>query len=83
MQKWKKRLNAIKDIPDVSKEVNSILKDKKRINDTMSSKKYVDDKKITDHHAIIPTETVANLSVMKPDEKSLYLLVVCFSWLWI
>lgn len=71
-----KRLKAIKDIPEVKDVVEGILKDKPRIDKTMSSKKYVDNAKITDHHAIIPTETVPNLSIMKPNEIKIYMLVV-------
>ena len=71
-----KRLKAIKDIPDVKSEVSNILADKSRIDKTMKSKRYVDNAKITDHHAIIPTETVPDLSIMKPNEIKVYMLVV-------
>jgi len=40
------------------------------------SKRYYDPSKISDHHAIVPTEKRANLSSLKPDEKQLYDLIV-------
>ena len=71
-----KHLEAIQDVPDVQKYVKNILGDKKRIDSTMSSKKYVDNKKITDHHAIIPTQLKPNLSALSDMELKLYILVV-------
>jgi DNA topoisomerase III len=35
-----------------------------------------DDSKLTDHHAIIPTENVADLAQLHPDEAKLYQLIV-------
>lgn len=40
------------------------------------SKRIVDDKKVTDHHAIIPTEKKANLGTMNLEERRLYDLVL-------
>lgn len=39
------------------------------------SKRYYDNSKISDHHAIVPTEKRANLTSLKPDEKSIYDLI--------
>lgn len=41
-----------------------------------TSKRFVDDSKVTDHHAIIPTEQTVNLSNLSTDEKRIYDLVV-------
>ncbi|HCP15000.1 MAG TPA: DNA topoisomerase III [Peptococcaceae bacterium] len=41
-----------------------------------AGKRIVDDAKVTDHHAIIPTEQPVNLSVLTFDEKRIYDLVV-------
>ncbi|MBE5772627.1 MAG: DNA topoisomerase III [Clostridiales bacterium] len=38
----------------------------------MHSKRFYDNEKISDHHAIVPTEKVANLSGLSPDEARLY-----------
>ena len=39
-------------------------------------KHYVDDKKVTDHHAIIPTEESVNAMAMSFEERNIYELVV-------
>jgi len=39
------------------------------------SRRFYDNDKISDHHAIVPTEKRANLSALKPDEKQLYDLI--------
>ncbi|THF73036.1 DNA topoisomerase III [Cohnella fermenti] len=41
-----------------------------------TSKRFVDDSKVSDHHAIIPTEQYVNLSALSPDERKLYDLIV-------
>lgn len=40
------------------------------------SKRIVDDSKVTDHHAIIPTEQWLNLSALSNEERKLYDLIV-------
>lgn len=40
------------------------------------TKRIVDDSKVTDHHAIIPTEQFVNLSALSSDERRLYDLIV-------
>lgn len=42
----------------------------------VGSKHFVDDKKVSDHHAIIPTEQFVNLSAMTDKERKIYDLVV-------
>ena len=41
-----------------------------------TSKSFVDDKKVSDHHAIIPTEEFVQLDKMSNDERKIYDLVV-------
>ena len=71
-----KHLEAIKDVPEVEKYVKAILADSARITRTMANKKYVDNKKVTDHHAIIFTKQKPNLTALTDKEKKLYLLVI-------
>lgn len=40
------------------------------------NKSFVDDSKVSDHHAIIPTEERPNLSLLSSDERKIYDLVV-------
>ena len=42
----------------------------------LSVRYLVDDSKVTDHHAIIPTEEPVNLSNLTPEERNIYDLVV-------
>lgn len=41
-----------------------------------TSKRFIDDSKLTDHHAVVPTEKTPNLSALSPDELKIYDLVV-------
>lgn len=68
-------LRALQNVAEVKTHVSSVLADTKRMNEIMSSKKYVDDKKVTDHHAIIVTTTKPNMDSLTKDEKNIYLLV--------
>ena len=45
-------------------------------NPIKTSKAFVDDKKVSDHHAIIPTEEFVQLDHMSNDERKIYDLVV-------
>ena len=45
-------------------------------NTLINNKRFVNDKKVTDHYAIIPTEQVKNPSKLSEDEKKVYDLVV-------
>ena len=42
----------------------------------LNNKRYVNEKKVTDHYAIIPTEQVPNLAKLSKDEQNIYDLVV-------
>lgn len=42
----------------------------------INNKRYVNEKKVTDHYAIIPTEQVPNISSLSQEEQKLYDLVV-------
>lgn len=66
----KERLEAIKVSPYLM-YVNNILAKEIKVN-----KSFVDDSKVTDHHAIIPTEEKVNLSRLTDKEIKIYDLVV-------
>ena len=42
----------------------------------VSSRRFYDDSKISDHHAIVPTDRTPNLSALTDDERALYDMVV-------
>lgn len=58
-------------IGEYSKSVADILRNRRSI-----SKAMVNDAKVSDHHAIIPTEEPANISLLSPEERRIYDLVV-------
>lgn len=66
-------LKPICEIPELKPYVDGLADDK--IDKVMKSKSYVDNAKITDHHAIIPTKARPNLTKLNEDEKKLYILV--------
>lgn len=45
-------------------------------NRPLSTRYLVDDSKVTDHHAIIPTEEYVDLTALSPEERNIYDLVV-------
>lgn len=64
------RLKSIA-IGPYAKPVQNILKN--RINVT---NRFVDNSKVSDHHAIIPTEQFVNLSALSSEERNIYDLIV-------
>ena len=42
----------------------------------MHAKRFYDNSKISDHHAIVPTEKAPNLAALAPDERNVYDMVV-------
>jgi len=45
-------------------------------NKIMPTKRFVDNSKVTDHHAIIPTEELVNLGALSFEERNIYDLIV-------
>lgn len=46
------------------------------MNPNMRTKRFYDNDKISDHHAIVPTEKIPNLDALSAEERSIYDLVV-------
>ncbi|NFT92484.1 DNA topoisomerase III [Clostridium botulinum] len=66
----KERLKAIS-VGNYSSSANQILK-----GTIHGSKSFVDDSKVSDHHAIIPTEQKVSLGILSKEEKNIYDLVI-------
>ncbi|SFX75084.1 DNA topoisomerase-3 [Thermoactinomyces sp. DSM 45891] len=49
-----------------------LLGKESKLRDIGSDKRYVDEKKVSDHYAIIPTNQVPKLDQLSPDEKKVY-----------
>lgn len=70
-----KHIEPIRFVPELSNYANNILADPAFIQSVMAKKDYVDDSKVTDHHAILVTDTVPNFSVLSEKETNIYMLV--------
>lgn len=68
--KVKTTINKI-NVPPYNKAIEPILK-----NELKFTKRIVDNKKVTDHHAIIPTDVVPKLTSLSKDELNIYNLIV-------
>ena len=66
----KDRIKAV-NISDYSKICNKLLK-----SNIKSNKSFVDDSKVSDHHAIIPTEERVFISDLSDKERKIFDLVV-------
>jgi len=69
-----------KTLPNILENMSKIDKYKNLLppptNSIMNNKRYVNEKKVTDHHAIIITEQYPNFSKLKAEEEKIYDLVV-------
>lgn len=59
-------------IPPYNKAIEPVLQK----GDLKFTKRIIDNKKVTDHHAIIPTDVVPRTNNLSPDEMNIYNLVV-------
>lgn len=64
-------LNKVSGIVEFSDAINAIKAGSGAI-----AKRMIDDKKVTDHHAIIPTDKAPNLGELPTDHKNIYLMVI-------
>lgn len=66
-------IKPMRKVPDISSYVFGL--DPKHVAKVLSTKDYVDDAKLTDHHAIIPTADEPDWNALSKDEKNIYLLI--------
>ena len=64
-------LNKVSGITDFKDAITTIKE-----NNYSIAKRMIDDKKVTDHHAIIPTDKTPNLGELPTDHKNIYLMVI-------
>ena len=69
------RLQSLLSVTVLSTYAKSIIEDKKCIESVTKNKRYVDNTKLTDHHAIIPTSIAADFSKLSKDEINVYVMV--------
>ena len=66
-------IQPLYEIPELVKYAKGLKY--QHIMDVLKGKDYVDDAKLTDHHAIIPTDEKPCLTNLSKDERNIYLLV--------
>lgn len=71
--------DMVSTLPDLFRDILKFHDSKDSINFLINNKlssRPIDNNKVTDHHAIIPTENKVNFQNLNDDEKSIYSLVV-------
>lgn len=68
-------LNSLANLNEYGAIVQQIVSQPNRIQAAIRSKKYVDDKKLTDHHAITVTEIPIGRKKLSPQELKIYHLI--------
>ena len=74
-KEFKKVLSPLKDIKELEPYVSKVLADNSLLSSTASNTKYVNDKKVSDHYAIIPTGKSPDFNKLSKDEINIYTLV--------
>ena len=70
-----KVLNPIKSIATLKPYVSKIMSNSSLLSSMVNNTKYVNDKKVSDHYAIIPTGNTPDYSKLSNDEVNIYTLV--------
>lgn len=65
-------LQPLRHIPDLKQEAEQVLNDTTLIRQTAQNKRYVDDQKVSDHYAIIPTGVIPDFSKLSLEERNVY-----------
>jgi len=74
-KEFPKLLKSLLAIPTLVSKAEMVMKDSPLIQKTASNKKYVDDKKVTDHYAIIPTGLTVDMSKLTTKEQNIFTIV--------
>lgn len=74
-KEFSKMLKPLLSIPELAKETNAVLQDASVLAAVGKNKKYVNDKKVSDHYAITPTGIVPDMSKLTKDEVNVYTTV--------
>lgn len=73
-KQFPKIISELKQIKEVASTAHGITT--AEITKASGMKKYVDDSKVTDHYAIIPTGNIPDLTKLSDDEINIYMLIV-------
>lgn len=69
-------LSKLQELSNFKTVIEGILSDDEAMKRALSSKKYVDNKKVSDHPALLPTEEIPNIDGLSEKEKNVYVAVV-------
>ena len=73
---YETNISGLRDIPELASFVNTILEKKLHAASRMNNTKYVDDSKVSDHYAIIPTgQEVSSIGNLTDLERKVYMLI--------
>lgn len=68
-------LKSVACIPELKNRANQVMNNPTLMNEVAKNKKYVDDKKVSDHYAIIPTGVTVDVSNLSEKERNIFTLV--------
>lgn len=71
-KKFPSMLKPLLEIGDLKREVEDVLNQPDLIRRVARNKAYVDDNKVSDHYAIVPTGVVPDLNKLTPEEVNVY-----------
>lgn len=74
-KEFPKMLRPLLSIQELKDEAQDVMKDTAVLSKTASNKKYVDDKKVSDHYAITPTGVTPDFGKLSKEEQNVYLTV--------
>lgn len=74
-KEFKKPLKSILSVPELKDIASSVMSNDKILQVVGKNKKYVDDSKVSDHNAIIPTGVDVDLHKLSEKEKNIFTLV--------
>lgn len=68
-------LRPLLHISELADKTKAIISDSKILSNVSSNKKYVDDKKVSDHYAIVPTGLTPDFGRLTDKEVNIYMLI--------
>lgn len=75
-KEFKNLLKPLATIKPYTSYIQKIVNDTSLLEKVSKNKKYVNDKKVSDHYAVIPTEVVPNVDNLSESERNVYLLII-------
>lgn len=74
-KEFNKMLKPLTQLPELKTEADAVIVNTSLLATTAKNKKYVNDKKVSDHYAITPTGMIPDLGKLTKDEVNVYMTV--------